>query len=62
MPIEFAIVEKAHLDKYCQLTERTFSDVLRQYIRSLSIEGVQCPLDRLAIPADAHRSDRARDS
>jgi hypothetical protein len=55
-------VEKAHLDRYCALTERTLSDVLRQYIRSLSIEGALNPLDRLAIPPDAHRSDRAQGS
>ncbi len=44
--------EKEHLERYCELTERTISDVLRQYIRSLSVEGVQYPLDRPAIPLD----------
>jgi alpha-amylase/alpha-mannosidase (GH57 family) len=44
--------EKEHLERYCELTERTISDVLRQYIRSLSVEGVLNPLDRPAIPLD----------
>lgn len=55
-------VEKAHLDKYCELTERTLSDVLRQYIRSLSIKGALNPLDRLAIPPDADSASTARGS
>jgi|GEM_PF-1870631 hypothetical protein len=42
--------EKAHLERYCELTERTISDVLRQYIRSLSVSGVLNPIDRPAIP------------
>lgn len=45
--------EKAHLERYCELTERTISDVLRQYIRSLSVSGVLNPIDRPAIPLDA---------
>ena len=42
--------EKAQLVRYCELTERTISDVLRQYIRGLSVDGVQYPIDRPAIP------------
>lgn len=59
--LKLSDVEKSHLDQYCELTERTLSDVLRQYIRSLSIEGVQCPLDRLTIPPDADSASTARD-
>jgi hypothetical protein len=55
-------IEKEHIDKYCELTERNLSDVLRQYIRSLSIKGVLSPLDGLAIPPDAHRNDKAQGS
>lgn len=55
-------IEKQHLDEYCRLTERTQSDVLRQYIRSLSIEGALSPLDRLAIPPDIDPSGTVRGS
>ena len=54
--------EKRHLDEYCQLTERTQSDVLRQYIRSLSIEGALNPLDRPSIPPDTDPSGTVRGS
>jgi len=37
--------EKEHLQKYCELTDRTQNDVLRELIRRLSIKGVQYPLD-----------------
>lgn len=53
-------IEKQHLDEYCQITERTRSDVLRQYIRGLSVSGVLHPIDRPAIVPDAHPSGRAR--
>ncbi len=36
--------EYEHLAKYCQLTERTQSDVLRELIRNLSLQGVLNPL------------------
>ncbi len=55
-------VEKQHLDEYCQLTERTQSDVVRQYIRSLSIQGVLNPLDRLGIPPDTDPTGTRRGS
>jgi hypothetical protein len=42
--------EKEHLERYCQVTERTISDVLRQHIRSLSVDGLLNPIDRPAIP------------
>jgi len=48
--------EKAHLEQYCELTERTISDVLRQYIRSLSVSGVLNPIDRPAIPLNTEPS------
>ncbi|AFZ14434.1 hypothetical protein Cri9333_3614 [Crinalium epipsammum PCC 9333] len=38
-------LEKQHLDEFCRITERTQSDILRQYIRSLAIKGVLNPLD-----------------
>lgn len=44
--------EKEHLERYCKLTERNISDVLRQYIRSLSVSGALNPIDRPAIPLD----------
>ena len=50
--------EKVHLEQYCELTERTISDVLRQYIRSLYIKGVLNPLDVPAIPLDTNRNWR----
>ena len=40
--------EKQHFDEYCRITERTQSDVLREYIRALSISGALNPLDRPA--------------
>jgi predicted transcriptional regulator len=54
--------EKQHLYEYCRITQRTQSDVLRQYIRSLSVDGVQHPIDRLAIPLDADSENTARGS
>jgi len=47
-------IEKQHLDEFCRITERTQSDVLRQYIRSLSVSGVLNPIDRPAILSDTH--------
>ena len=43
--IRFSDEEKAHIKKYCELTERKISDVFREYARSLSIEGRLDPLD-----------------
>lgn len=37
--------EQEHLSKYCETTERTQSDVIRELIRKLSIKGVLNPLD-----------------
>ncbi|EDX75171.1 hypothetical protein MC7420_325 [Coleofasciculus chthonoplastes PCC 7420] len=37
--------EYEHLTKFCQLTERTQSDVIRELIRRLSISGVLNPID-----------------
>ncbi len=37
--------EKEHLSKYCQATERTQNDVVRELIRRLSIKGLLNPLD-----------------
>jgi len=47
-------IEKQHLDEFCRITERTQSDVLRQYIRSLSVSGILSPIDRTAILPDTH--------
>jgi predicted transcriptional regulator len=47
-------IEKQHLDEFCRITERTQSDVLRQYIRSLSVSGILNPIDRTAILPDTH--------
>ena len=51
--IRISDIEKQHLEEYCRLTERTQSDVLRQYIRSLSVSRALNPIDRPAIPPDA---------
>jgi hypothetical protein len=37
--------EKEHLDRYCELTERNQTDILRQYIRGLSVEGLLKPIE-----------------
>ncbi|UKO98003.1 ribbon-helix-helix protein, CopG family [Nostoc sp. UHCC 0870] len=37
--------EKEHLEKYCELTERNQTEILRDMIRRLSINGVLNPLD-----------------
>jgi predicted DNA-binding protein len=37
--------EKQHLAKYCEHTERSQNDVIRELIRRLSISGVLNPLD-----------------
>ncbi len=46
--------EKQHLDKYCEMTERTINDVLREYIRSLAVSGVLSPIDDRDSHPDAH--------
>ena len=37
--------EKEHLQKYCELTERNQTEVLREIIRRLSVKGALNPLD-----------------
>ena len=37
--------EKRHLTKYCEHTERSQNDVIRELIRRLLISGVLNPLD-----------------
>jgi hypothetical protein len=37
--------EKEHLRKYCELTERNQTEVLREFVRRLSIKGTLSPLD-----------------
>ena len=37
--------EYEHLAKFCEITERTQSDVIRELIRKLSIAGVLNPID-----------------
>ncbi|MBD0262601.1 MAG: hypothetical protein ICV85_02945 [Tolypothrix sp. T3-bin4] len=37
--------EKEHLQKYCELTERNQTEVLREFVRRLSIKGALNPLD-----------------
>jgi hypothetical protein len=37
--------ELAHLKKYCQLKKRQQSEVIRELIRKLSINGVLNPID-----------------
>lgn len=37
--------EYNHLSKYCELTERSQNDVIRELIRSLSVSGGLNPLD-----------------
>ncbi len=46
--------EKQHLDKYCEMTERTINDVLREYIRSLAVSGALSPIDDRDSHPDAH--------
>ncbi len=55
-------VEKQHLDRYCELTERNQTDVLRQYIRSLGIDGALTPINAPAIPPDTDPSGTVRGS
>ncbi len=47
--------EYEHLKRFCELTERTQNDVLRQCIRSLAISGALSPIDSQAIPPDTDR-------
>ncbi len=37
--------EKEHLQKYCELTQRNQTEVLREFVRRLSIKGALNPLD-----------------
>jgi len=37
--------EKDHLEKFCELTNRTQNDVIRELLRKLSIFGVLNPID-----------------
>ncbi|AFY99846.1 ribbon-helix-helix protein, CopG family [Calothrix sp. PCC 6303] len=37
--------EKEHLQKYCELTQRNQTEVLRDLIRRLSVKGALNPLD-----------------
>lgn len=37
--------ERNHLQKYCELTERSQTEVMRELIRKLSIKGALNPLD-----------------
>jgi len=37
--------EKEHLEKFCELTNRTQNDVIRQLLRKLSISGVLNPIN-----------------
>lgn len=52
MSLRISDAEKEHLSRYCELTERNQTDVLRQYIRSLSVSGALNPIDKPAIPPD----------
>ncbi|MFY7803910.1 MAG: ribbon-helix-helix protein, CopG family [Limnoraphis robusta] len=39
--------EYEHLTRFCKLTERNQSDVLRQLIRKLAVSGALNPIDNL---------------
>lgn len=43
-------VEFEHLQRFCKLTERQQSDVLRQAVRKLAVSGVLNPIDSLGEP------------
>lgn len=51
-----------HLQKFCELTERQQSDVLRQSVRKLAISGALNPIDSLgeSMYPDADSSGTAR--
>lgn len=36
--------EKQHLDEYCKITERSQSDILKELVRKLQVEGLLKPL------------------
>lgn len=63
--ISFRISDKEHehLAKFCELTERNQSDVVRQLIRKLGISGVLNPIDTLgeSMYSDADSTSTARD-
>jgi hypothetical protein len=54
--------EHEHLAKFCEITERNQSDVLRQLIRRLAVSGVLNPIDTLgeSMYPDAGSSSTAR--
>jgi len=37
--------EYEHLSRYCEITDRTQNEVIRELIRSLSVSGVLNPID-----------------
>jgi predicted DNA-binding protein len=44
--INFPTREDKHLKKYCEITGRTQTDVLRELVRGLKVKGELEPLDR----------------
>jgi hypothetical protein len=46
--------EKEHLQKYCELSERNQTEVLRDLVRRLSIKGALNPLDWHSTPSLPH--------
>ncbi len=45
--IRISDIEDKHLKRFCQLTERTQSEVIREIVRRLSISGILNPIDTL---------------
>lgn len=48
--------EKQHLDRYCEITERSINDVIRECIRSLAVSGALSPIDDRHSHPDAYPS------
>lgn len=42
--------ELEHLKKYCEMTERTQNDVLRELVRRLAVSGALNPIDSHSYP------------
>ena len=49
--------EYEHLARFCEATERTQSDVIRELIRKLSISGVLNPIDWPPIHPDTNSTE-----
>ena len=55
MSLRLSQGEKEHLQKYCELTERNQTEVLREFVRRLSIPGGSMPRELTAYPSPPYR-------